>query len=1660
MSDEAEVLLSAVRARVDRWIHGADPAGVLDDRAPEEFERLLNIVRETWPVDPPPRFTAVFAEFFRCRYSARPEEYTDDLVVSGTLFALVYGVEPGRVPEQLRPLVAASLITSSDPDLWGVLVARAELGLPVPPAVVDRQPTFSDGRDRPSFLSGCADAVATLYAETGVRSDLDDSIRLCEAAVDLAGPDHRHRAALLQNLAVGLRDRALLAGSPEDLDRAVDVGREAVTASARPEARGHRATVLRNHGITLQHRYDRTSRLDDLQHAISAFEEVIGLSADGPNRAKTRSLLSSGLLRRFEHLGNTDDLDRGILQGRQALDGLAADDGGRPAVQGNLGVLLRTRNERVGAPDDLHEAMELLRGAVESMDANHPDRSTTLANLGNAHLDRSVLRSSARDLDDGIALLRQAAEVAAPTSRDRYRSLGQLGSALYRRFLRVREVRDIDEAVEVLQTAAETLPDTYIERRPTLNALGVALLARFGVTDDPEDVERAHRTLAECLRLSPVGSPDHSGALSNLASTLYFRARRGDRAEDLTAAIDAIRSAVDTTAPDHPERSGMLTKLSILLRSRSRLEDRPGDLDLAVDAARASLQAPVSSRPDRAHESLAVAHALIDRLAVNASVTDASAAVALLRKVARSATADVYARLEAARTAGNLTARVGGRPGAAVDDYDVVELLPLLAWHGLERTSRERLLTEWPGLVRDAAAAAVDALRLPRAVEQLEQGRAVMWSQLLAVRGDLTRLSAEHPDLAERLTDIRNELDKASPALPEEAPAVPVPRSSPHRPEAPRLPRVPGGAVGSVERELVASDPRPDEPGNEELSALTAEVDRRVRAYRALRDPELVLHDQASEEARRIGELADAAGRDRVEAAAAMHAVAWLRWCRGRELPGEQGARESLAAFESFGRIWGISLDLVAPGLVPPELAARTAEIRPETDSVRLEDGPLVLGISGTALLSGDRAGLAKAAADLGRLAGHLAEDDPFRPLCSAHAATVYVSRFRVSGDEADRREAVLCARDVVARGQAPVLRLIGLSVLGEALLLGFASAGVTPGDAGDPGDLDEAVGLLREAVDLAREVETEAETEVDQGDEGALPETTADRVRRLNSLVQLANALLARYRVRADGSDLDEAVRECLTAFGLLPPEHRAHPGAREVFAAVLEEVNKDSDDPARLEQSLLLCRALFAMTGMPMPSETGTPDAAAKIPENAEAGRPSVAGSKRFSVPPRADGPAADTHATDVTFGSATVAATVVDDTDHERWLATVRRICRSGGVVLVPEHPSPRRERAGERPDLFDLEGMVERVGDCAAVPLEVFDESVTADFDALPGELRELFPPLLDVQAFPCLLAGATTLRNLLSDNGISLPDGLVSRSRPVRTDFREWAHLWAPGDDDESPAHIEERLLRGDGRSVLAYSVAQLLATGHRNGALHGDARWESFAWSPERGCAVILAHDARYLDRPPTPAQCATDVMPLLPSLSRPTWRAFRLGYLRGRPDGPDGRNMIDLIEFGDTTGWMQAMARNDMVEAVDLLGEALDRCGPADQVGRMVITANLAEALSRSGRHEQACAAAEAAWSAGRTLAPEFTPLLALQAGLASLRAGDRDAAAETMLGLIIGVSTPLVSEYAMRVVNHLFPGDGDVPALPDEELPFIARRGDQLVILDKAVTSEGYAS
>jgi hypothetical protein len=94
-----------------------------------------------------------------------------------------------------------------------------------------------------------------------------------------------------------------------------------------------------------------------------------------------------------------------------------------------------------------------------------------------------------------------------------------------------------------------------------------------------------------------------------------------------------------------------------------------------------------------------------------------------------------------------------------------VAVLPEMAWHGLDDSERRHQLEQWGDLGTSAAACAIGDCDAQRATQLLELGRAVMWTQLLQARGEL-RLQDISPDLAIRLTQIRNLLDSdASAAL-------------------------------------------------------------------------------------------------------------------------------------------------------------------------------------------------------------------------------------------------------------------------------------------------------------------------------------------------------------------------------------------------------------------------------------------------------------------------------------------------------------------------------------------------------------------------------------------------------------------------------------------------------------------------------------------------------------------------------------------------------------------------------------------------------------------------------------------------------------------------------------------------------------------------------
>jgi hypothetical protein len=111
--------------------------------------------------------------------------------------------------------------------------------------------------------------------------------------------------------------------------------------------------------------------------------------------------------------------------------------------------------------------------------------------------------------------------------------------------------------------------------------------------------------------------------------------------------------------------------------------------------------------------------------------------------------------MAAAHDWGTLAASAGLVSEAAEGFAAAVSILPEAAWHGLNRQTRQVHLAGWAGLAADAAAEAVVIDRPDRAVEFLEAGRSVLWTQSLSLRTDLSELRAMHPELAERLDSLR-----------------------------------------------------------------------------------------------------------------------------------------------------------------------------------------------------------------------------------------------------------------------------------------------------------------------------------------------------------------------------------------------------------------------------------------------------------------------------------------------------------------------------------------------------------------------------------------------------------------------------------------------------------------------------------------------------------------------------------------------------------------------------------------------------------------------------------------------------------------------------------------------------------------------------------------
>lgn len=263
------------------------------------------------------------------------------------------------------------------------------------------------------------------------------------------------------------------------------------------------------------------------------------------------------------------------------------------------------------------------------------------------------------------------------------------------------------------------------------------------------------------MELTADGHPDKAVRLLNLGGSEMLRYKHSGDLADLENATSNVALAVKLTRDDHPEMPLYLSNMSSCretrykdLRDLTELEFGISDLTKAIELA------------DIGHPSRGIFlynlgnlknlqfELLGDRAVLAAAITSWKAAT-------QSQT--VYPRhaLSAARRWAEISYHNGDLTGAMDGYRKALEILPKVAWLGLDVAARQHWLLreKSESMAQCAATCAIQMGCYEEAVELLDLGRSVFWQQASSLRSDLQVLRDEAPALAEELESIGRMLD-------------------------------------------------------------------------------------------------------------------------------------------------------------------------------------------------------------------------------------------------------------------------------------------------------------------------------------------------------------------------------------------------------------------------------------------------------------------------------------------------------------------------------------------------------------------------------------------------------------------------------------------------------------------------------------------------------------------------------------------------------------------------------------------------------------------------------------------------------------------------------------------------------------------------------------
>jgi tetratricopeptide (TPR) repeat protein len=335
-----------------------------------------------------------------------------------------------------------------------------------------------------------------------ITSTMEEAFRICP-------PMHVDRWVLYSQMMRDLLAEYHQSGEPEVMNRAIELGRQALNMGMFPRA-ARRATLLANMAHCLRVRHE-TARTDghDLGESIELYREALQISLPG-------------------------DTNYGLRLG-------------------NLAIALTLQFRLDGDVSHLEEASQLYHHSGDVLSKDHPLRPMTLHYFAESLGLRFKETGDISELNRAIDLDAQAIAALHSLTDNYTNSALQMVSHLCLRFEVLHGNDDLKKAIRVAEELFESVSGDDINRPPSVLVLARARLLH--ATDDnySGDIDLAIQHLLSSqdeLSRSRLG-PE---SLRTLAACYVVKWRQSSDVDHALRARDAINEVLESIHPDHYEQ--------------------------------------------------------------------------------------------------------------------------------------------------------------------------------------------------------------------------------------------------------------------------------------------------------------------------------------------------------------------------------------------------------------------------------------------------------------------------------------------------------------------------------------------------------------------------------------------------------------------------------------------------------------------------------------------------------------------------------------------------------------------------------------------------------------------------------------------------------------------------------------------------------------------------------------------------------------------------------------------------------------------------------------------------------------------------------------------------------------------------------------------------